>query len=224
MRLYLLPAPLSRKAPYWAYPLWAEVAKSLQHFFVERAARVRFLLEKTGVSAEAALYEYDPVRGDWPWEAYEKVFTQRAAAGLLTEAGLPGVADPGWSVVRRAHAEGYTVLPLAGPSSITLALAASGLAGQRFTFWGYPPIEKKARRQFLQHLYRAARDHTQILMETPARSPQLLQELKETAPPTLLLCVAHRLTEEEGFVRTYPVSQWPPLTLPKGPTLFLMGV
>ncbi len=71
-------------------------------------------------------------------EAYTQVFGQQHSAGLLTEAGLPGVADPGWSVVQRAHAEGYTVLPLAGPSSITLALAASGLPGQRFTFWGYP--------------------------------------------------------------------------------------
>lgn len=223
MRLYVLPAPLSRQSPYWAYPGWAEVAKSLQHFFVERAARARPLLERAGVSAQAELYEYDPARGDWPWEAYTQVFGQRAPAGLLTEAGLPGVADPGWSVVRRAHAEGYTVLPLAGPSSITLALAASGLPGQRFTFWGYPPIEKKARKAFLQQVYAAARESTQILMETPARSPQLLEEILSQAPRTLLLCVAHRLTEEEGFVRTYPVGQWPPTPLTKGPTLFLLG-
>lgn len=223
MRLYLLPAPLTRKASAPTYPLWTEVARSLEYFFVERAARARSLLERAGISPRAELYEYDPAKGDWSWEAYKQVFGRRAPAGLLTEAGLPGVADPGWSVVRRAHAEGYTVLPLPGPSSITLALAASGLSGQRFTFWGYPPIEKKARKAFLRQVYTTARESTQILMETPARSPQLLEEILREAPRTLLLCVAHRLMEEEGFVRTYPVGQWPPIPLAKGPTLFLLG-
>lgn len=223
MELYLLPTPLSRGEFYWEYPLWREVVQRVSHFFVERIARLRPLLLRAGLSPEAHLYEIEPQSGDWPWEAYAAVFERRLPAALVSEAGLPGVADVGTTVVRRAHAEGYAVIPLAGPSSLTLALAASGLSGQRFTFWGYPPISPKERRRFLQQVCAAALESTQILMETPARSSLLLEELLKQASPTLLLCVAHHLTTPEGFVRTYPVAQWPPLNLPKAPTLFLLG-
>lgn len=223
VRLYLLPAPLSRESPYWSYPLLGEVARSVPHFFVERIARVRGWLERLGLSGAARLWEWDAQLGDWPWEAYETVFSQRWEAALLTEAGLPGVADPGATLVRRAHAEGYAVFPLAGPSSVTLALAASGLSGQAFTFWGYPPIERRARRRFLEQVFRQAQSHTQILMETPARSAALLQNLVELGPPQLFLCVAHDLTGRGQFVQTRPIAQWRPMPLPKAPTLFLLG-
>lgn len=223
MQLYILPTPLSREGAYWLYPYWAEVARQVSHFFVEKAVRVRSLLERVGVEQGAAFYEYDPQIGDWRPEDYQRVFRSRAVAALLSESGLPGVADPGASLVRQAHAEGYTVIPLAGPSSITLALAASGLSGQRFTFWGYPPLEKKARRQFLQRVFVQAFDSTQILMETPARQNQLLGEILELAPRHLYLCIAHHLTSAESFVQTRPVSLWERITLPKAPTLFLLG-
>lgn len=223
VRLYILPAPLAREAPYWMYPYWGEVAREVKHFFVERAARARPLLEKVGVSPAIQLYEYDSQIEDWPLHAYETVFRSRASAALLSESGLAGVADPGRTVVQRAHAEGYAVIPLAGPSSITLALSASGLSGQAFTFWGYPPIEKRQRRQFLQKVISAAAHMTQILMETPARSSSLLGELIAVAPPDLYLCVAHHLTAAEGWVRTQPVALWQPMDLPKAPTLFLLG-
>lgn len=215
--------PLAREAPYWLYPRWGEVAREVEHFFVERAARARPLLEKAGVPASAYIYEYDPRIEDWALSAYESVFRHRAPAALLSESGLAGVADPGRTVVQRAHAEGYAVIPLAGPSSITLALAASGLSGQAFTFWGYPPIEKRQRRQFLQKVITAANHMTQIMMETPARSATLLNELVTTAPPDLYLCVAHHLTATEGWIRTQPVGLWQPVDLPKAPTLFLLG-
>lgn len=223
VRLYLLPSPLSREAPYWAYPFLSEVVRSVPHFFVERVARVRGWLERLGVSIEAQLWEWDAQRGDWPWEAYQAVFPKRCAAALLSEVGLPGIADPGATLVRRAHAEGYSVLPLAGPSSITLALAASGLSGQAFTFWGYPPIERRARRKFLEQVFQQARVHTQILMETPARSEALLRSLVEWGPPQLFLCVAHDLTGKGQFIQTRPIAQWEAMPLPKAPTLFLLG-
>lgn len=215
--------PLSRETPYWLYPRWEEVIREVEHFFVERAARVRALLERFRGSSRAAFYEYDPSVEDWSPEAYTIVFGRREKAALMSESGLAGVADPGASLVRRAHAEGYEVIPLAGPSSITLALAASGLSGQAFTFWGYPPIEKRERRRFLQKVFTQASDMTQILMETPARSGTLFREIIEMAPRTLYLCVAHHLTSTEGFVRTQPVGLWEPLELPKAPTLFLLG-
>jgi 16S rRNA (cytidine1402-2'-O)-methyltransferase len=223
MELYLLPTPLSRGEFYWEYPLWREVVQRVSHFFVERIARLRPLLLRAGLSPEAHLYEIEPQSGDWPWEAYAAVFERRLPAALVSEAGLPGVADVGTTVVRRAHAEGYAVIPLAGPSSLTLALAASGLSGQRFTFWGYPPIEKRKRYQFLQKVFQAATESTQILMETPGRTQALFEEILQRAPHTLLLCVAHNLTSPTGFVHTYPIPQWEGQTLPKAPTLFLLG-
>ncbi len=223
VRLYLVPAPLSREAPYWSYPLLREIVQSVSYFFVERVVRVRGWLERLGARPSAQLWEWEVQRGDWPWEAYEAVFAQRHEAALLSEAGLPGVADPGATLVRRAHAEGYTVLPLAGPSSLTLALAASGLSGQAFTFWGYPPIDKRERRLFLEQVFRQARLHTQILMETPARSQALLEMLLAQGPPQLFLCVAHDLTGKGQFVQTRPIAQWQAVLLPKAPTLFLLG-
>lgn len=215
--------PLSRETPYWLYPRWGEVAREVSHFFVEKAVRVRPLLEKAGVSPSAILHEYNSQLGDWLIEAYEAVFPARLPAALLSEGGLAGVADPGMTVVRRAHAEGYMVIPLAGPSSITLSLAASGLSGQAFTFWGYVPIEKRARRRFLQQVISKAHEMTQIIMETPARSGSLLAEILELAPPTLYLCVAHNLTSTEGWIRTQPVALWQAVHLSKAPTLFLLG-
>lgn len=224
VRLYLVPAPLSREAPYWEYPLLREVVQSVPHFFVERRARVRGWLERLGAKPSAQLWEWEAQRDDWPWEAYQAVFAQRQEAALLSEAGLPGVADPGATLVRRAHAEGYVVHPLAGPSSITLALAASGLSGQAFTFWGYPPLKARERRQFLERVFRQAHIHTQILMETPARSEALFAALLEQGPPQLFLCVAHDLTGKGQFVQTQPIGQWRPRSFPKAPTLFLLGL
>jgi len=222
--LYVVPFPLSREDNrYWLYPYWYEVIREAKHIFVERAVTVRSLLEKAGLAADATFYSYDEKLRDWPWESYEVVFGRRQPAILVSEAGLPGVADPGYQVVQRAHAFDYTVIPLAGPSSITLALAASGLPGNRFTFHGYLPLERRPRRLALQAIYRAARHTTQIFMETPGRQNALLHTLLTEAPRHLLLCVAHHLTAPSGFVKTRPISQWEPLTLPKAPTLFLLG-
>ncbi|MCX7979431.1 MAG: SAM-dependent methyltransferase [Bacteroidia bacterium] len=223
MRLYLIPTPLSAERPYWEYPLLHETIRQVRFFFVEHPTRLRPYLQRLGLHPESQLFGWDSALGDWPWEAYQQVFLARAKAALLSEAGLPGVADAGHTLVRRAHAEGYEVIPLAGPSSITLALAASGLSGQHFTFWGYPPIEKRKRYQFLQKVFQAATESTQILMETPGRTQALFEEILQRAPHTLLLCVAHNLTSPTGFVHTYPIPQWEGQTLPKAPTLFLLG-
>ncbi len=223
-QLYLLPFPLSREDRlYWLYPAWYEVVRQARHAFVERAAGVRAMLAKAGLSPEAVLHAYDEKLRDWPWESYEQVFGRRLPALLVSEAGLPAVADPGYQVVQKAHAFTYEVIPLAGPSSITLALAASGLPGNRFTFHGYLPIEKRARRQALQAIYQAARHTTQIFMETPGRQQALLERLLTEAPKHLLLCIAHHLTASTGFIKTRPLGQWEPISLPKAPTLFLLG-
>ncbi len=223
-QLYVLPWPLSREdGLYWLYPYWYEVVRQAGHIFVERAAGVRNLLRQAGLPEGAVLHEYDEKLQDWPWESYEGVFGKRLPAVLISEAGLPGVADPGYQVVQKAHAWGYSVIPLAGPSSITLALAASGLPGNRFTFHGYLPIDKRARQRALQAIYQAARHTTQIFTETPGRQEALLHTLLASAPKHLLLCVAHHLTSPKGFVQTRPIAHWEPISLPKAPSIFLIG-
>lgn len=138
--------------------------------------------------------------------------------GLISEAGLPAVADPGAALVQAAHAAGVPVLPLAGPSSLLLALAASGLNGQCFAFVGYLPQDAAARAQRLRELEAQSRrqQQTQIVIETPYRNAALLQALVATLAPTTTLAVACGLTVAGGFNRSAAVAQWrrAPLALP----------
>ncbi|MFO1285554.1 MAG: SAM-dependent methyltransferase [Rubrivivax sp.] len=130
--------------------------------------------------------------------------------GLLSEAGLPAVADPGAAVVAAAHAQGLTVLPLPGPSSLLLALAASGLDGQSFAFVGYLPQDAAARRERIRELEAASRrlQQTQIFIETPYRNNALLAALLECAAPATRLSVSQALTLPEGTSRTASIAQW----------------
>jgi len=138
--------------------------------------------------------------------------------GLLSEAGLPGVADPGAAVVRAAHQLGLQVLPISGPSSLVLALAASGLQGQSFAFVGYLPVDASQRAQRIRELEAASRkaQHTQLVIETPYRNPVLWQALLEHLHPQTWLSVSCGLTLAEGFSRTDTVARWRsrPLALP----------
>lgn len=138
--------------------------------------------------------------------------------GLVSEAGMPAVADPGAEVVRRAHELGIEVVPLVGPSSLLLALAASGMNGQSFAFVGYLPVEDAARAARIRELESLARrqGQTQMMIETPYRNPALLQALLTHLQPTTRLSVACGLTLAAGWNRSLPVQQWKqdPRTLP----------
>jgi len=147
--------------------------------------------------------------------------------GLLSEAGLPAVADPGAGIVAAAHELGVPVLPLAGPSSITLALAASGLEGQRFAFVGYLPQEAAARRERVRELEATSRQlrQTQVFIETPYRNAALLAALLEAAAAGTRLSVSIGLTLPEGWCRTATVGQWrrsPPQLSARLPAVFLL--
>jgi 16S rRNA (cytidine1402-2'-O)-methyltransferase len=146
--------------------------------------------------------------------------------GLMSEAGCPGVADPGAEIVAEAHRRGIKVVPLVGPSSILLALMASGFNGQSFVFHGYLPIDKVERTKRIKELeQQALKDRqTQIFIETPFRNNHLYDDvLKNTAPQTLL-CVACNLTAEDEFVKTMTIGQWKQekIDLHKKPTIFLL--
>ena len=147
-------------------------------------------------------------------------------AGILSEAGCPGVADPGAEVVKHAHLQGIKVVPLVGPSAILMALMGSGFNGQSFAFHGYLPIEKRERTQAIRSLEKEmlTKDQTQIFMETPYRNQQLLADLMQTLAPSTRLCIAANITAPEEFIRTDSVANWKKKLpeLHKQPAVFLI--
>jgi 16S rRNA (cytidine1402-2'-O)-methyltransferase len=228
--LWLVPAPLDLGAP--EAPLQAVLpqavlhrAAALQHWVVEDAKSARALLKRVGqiVPLAQPLQALQLVelprppkgtpRGGAPaidWGALLAPALQGHDLGLLSEAGLPAVADPGSALVAAAHAAGVPVQPLSGPSSLMLALAASGLNGQSFAFVGYLPQDAAARTARIRELEAWSRQQaqTQLAIETPYRNAALLQALLQALQPTTRLSVSVGLTLEGGYTRSAPVSAW----------------
>ena len=146
--------------------------------------------------------------------------------GLMSEAGCPGIADPGANVVREAHRAAIRVVPLVGPSSILLALMASGLNGQRFTFHGYLPVDRNERVKTITELEQRSRrdDETQIFIETPYRNAALFQALVDTCQRETLLCLAADVTADDEMIVTRTIGEWRKDNsgLEKRPTVFLL--
>jgi 16S rRNA (cytidine1402-2'-O)-methyltransferase len=130
--------------------------------------------------------------------------------GLMSEAGCPGIADPGAAIVKIAHEKGIKVIPLVGPSSILLALMASGMNGQSFTFNGYLPIDKSEKKATLKQLEKLSFDknQSQLFIETPYRNNKLLEDILETLQPNTLLCIACDITLPSEFIKTLPINNW----------------
>jgi 16S rRNA (cytidine1402-2'-O)-methyltransferase len=146
--------------------------------------------------------------------------------GLLSDAGCPAVADPGSALVALAHAEALRVVPLVGPSSLLLALMASGLEGQRFCFHGYLPVERAARADSIRKLEHDSRTQrcAQLVIETPYRNNRLLEAMTQVCQPDTRLCVAADLTLDTEFIRTLRIAQWrgQPPDLDKRPAVFVL--
>jgi 16S rRNA (cytidine1402-2'-O)-methyltransferase len=228
--LYLLPTGLGESALADVLPGQVlATACRLVHFIAENPKSARAFLKQAGYPrplAEAAITTLDK---NTPADAIPgllKPLLQGFDAGLLSEAGCPAVADPGALLVRAAHRAGITVMPLVGPSSILLALMASGLNGQRFAFHGYLPVENAARAERLRELERRSRqdDATQIFIETPYRNDVMLQALLGSCAPDTLLCVATDLTQPSAQVRTQRIADWQRNTpsIDRRPSVFLV--
>ena len=231
--LYLIPSFLSDDiAPSQFFSLQnLSVIHSLRQFVVEdlRAAR-RFLSkakhpEPIDNLQFRILNEHTPASEIAPLLPYLK----SADTGVLSEAGIPCVADPGASIVRLSHANGITVVPLTGPSSIFLALMASGLNGQSFSFVGYLPVKKNERRERLKFLELRSRkeNQTQIFIETPYRNMQLIDDILDCCHAETMLCIAAGITGANEFIRTRSIVEWrrkrgEELKLNKIPAVFLM--
>jgi len=214
-RLYLVPAWLSEDTPP-ADTVPAAVlqrVRTLERFIVEDAKSARRYLAACGhpkPMRELAFEELNEHTPDSAIPALLEPVVAGADAGVLSEAGVPAVADPGAKLVAAAHARGIAVVPMVGPSSILLALMASGLDGQRFRFAGYLPADAAARKGAIAELERqsARNRETQIFIETPYRNDAMLQELVATLRGETRLAVAVDLTASTEWIRSARVSEW----------------
>jgi 16S rRNA (cytidine1402-2'-O)-methyltransferase len=230
-KLFLVPAPLGEDVLFTLPEYVREVATKVRYWVVEDVRTTRRLLKAIDRSVDIDSIQF------WEWDKHQKgvprlheLFDLAKAGhdiGLMSEAGCPGVADPGSIVVRRAHELGITVAPMIGPNAILLALMASGLNGQYFAFRGYLPIEPASRRLRLRDLELEMQktSQTQLFIETPYRNNPLMADMLSTLHQDTLLCIAANLTTPNEMVRTLPVKAWKKNTpdLHKQPCIFVIG-
>lgn len=230
--LFLIPTVLAPgTAEQVLPPQIRDVIAGNTHFFAEnlRTAR-RFISElKTGHVIDGLTF-HELSKDTPPAETRRQLIAlgqENRDAGVLSEAGCPGVADPGAAAVGLAHELGWRVVPLVGPSSILLALMASGFSGQSFAFHGYLPIDRADRATRLKVLEKSAwqTGQTQLFMETPYRNNALFNDLLTHCQPTTRLCVAANLTASDEFVQTHSITWWKARKpdLHKKPTIFALA-
>jgi 16S rRNA (cytidine1402-2'-O)-methyltransferase len=210
--LYLLPTPISAGSLNAALPLTViELAHRIEHFLVEDAKTARAFLKQLDhpkSMRELSIVEIGHAPPDADIAAWLAPLRAGANIALLSEAGCPAIADPGATLVAAAHRHGWKVQPLVGPSSIMLALMASGLDGQHFRFVGYLPIAAAERAAAIRALESKAKDETQIFIETPYRNVALFEALLQHCRPATRLAVAVDLTGDAEFVRQCTVEEW----------------
>lgn len=212
--LYLLPSGLGGAAWPDVLPATTQaIAAGLRHFIVENAKSARATLKWLGHPLPLRALTIEPLPEPLTAQAIEHLLLPLQAgvdAALMSEAGCPGVADPGALLVRRAHELGIPVKPLVGPSALLLALMASGLEGQRFAFHGYLPVREPERSRRIVELEKRSRQNreTQLFIETPYRNEALLAALLAACRPTTWLCVASDLTLASESIATRRIADW----------------
>ena len=231
-KLYLIPTPLGAYTPSDVLPAPVlEQVRSLRLFFVEELRTARRFLSAAGWKGHIEELELLEINEHTPQEQIEAYAARLGTqdAGLISEAGLPAVADPGARLVELAHGKGVEVVPMVGPSSLMLALMASGLNGQCFAFTGYLPAKTPARREAITALERtsARLNQSQIMIETPYRNDALLADLTAICRPDTRLCVAADITCPTEFIRTKAIAEWQKdvrkgFTIGKRPCVFIL--
>lgn len=203
--------------------------QQLDYFIAENPKAARALLKRVGTPRPLAAIRIERYDHNTPPAAIDSLLDPVAAgtdAGVISEAGCPALADPGAMLVRRAHERGMRVVPLTGPSSIVLALIASGLESQRFAFHGYLPVKPLERDQAIRAIESRSRKdrETQIFIETPYRNAKLLEALLSVCLPDTLLCIAAELTLPGEAVHTRRIADWKRRKpdLADRPTVFLL--
>ena len=231
-KLYLIPTPIGDRPVWDVLPASNRtVIDSIDYFIVEDIRSARRFLSKAGISRPIDSLRFAELNEHTAPAEVSALFAPLLTgtdAGVLSEAGLPGVADPGADAVALAHIHGIEVVPLVGPSSILLALMASGLNGQSFAFNGYLPVKPPERVQAIRRFERRAHaeGQSQLFIEAPYRNVKLMEQLLQTLAPETRLTVAMDITAPGEFIRTLRVREWRAAELPamnKRPAIFIIG-
>jgi len=229
--LYLIPSPLAECDFAKIFPAYnSEIIQEIDHFIVEDLRTGRRFVKKLGMQKPMDSLQFltlnEHTKGN-EIETLLQPLVEGKNLGLISDAGVPCVADPGSIIVSRAQQLGVEVIPLTGPSSILLALMGSGLNGQSFTFNGYLPREQPDRERqlrFLESLVKKS-NQTQIFIETPYRNNHVFKSILAVCDPTIRLCLGVNITAENQMIKTMTVKKWKAqkLDLHKQPAVFLLG-
>ena len=229
-KLYLIPTTMGESDPMDVLP--QTVKRSIDfidHYIVENEKTARKSIKAVSPEkkqSELILFTLNKRTEPREHLDFIKPLLEGKNVGLMSEAGCPGVADPGAVIVKLAHEKGIQVIPLVGPSSILLAMMASGMNGQSFTFNGYLPIDKDEKKSALKHFEKLSQDknQSQIFIETPYRNNKLVEDILQIVNPSTHLCIATDITLPTEFIKTMRVSDWKKLKvdLHNRPTIFII--
>jgi 16S rRNA (cytidine1402-2'-O)-methyltransferase len=212
-KLYLIPALIGDTAIEKVIPAYIkEIVSGIRYYIVENERTARRMLIKLGIRVpidDLKFYILNQHTDDSEIPAFLDI-AETEDIGLLSEAGVPAVADPGGAIVALAHLRGIRVIPLVGPSSILMSLMASGLNGQNFAFNGYIPVKDPDRSRKLRQLEnRSGSEHqSQIFIEAPYRNNQLLKDIISNCNENTMLCIASEISTENEFIQTHPLKYW----------------
>ena len=230
-KLFLIPTPISPRS-FFLTPANRRVIETLDYFVVEDTRTARRFLASLKLERDINNMLFAELNEHTPQTEVESLlrplFEENRSGGILSEAGLPCVADPGSLLVAAAHRHGIEVVPLEGPSSLMLALMASGANGQSFAFNGYLPIKQPKRSKMIRHYEKLAQSsgQTQIFIEAPYRNAKLMDDFLTTCSPTTNLTIAADLMDENQFIRTLQVAEWKKagiFNLNKRPAIFILS-
>ncbi len=226
--LYLLPVPLADDALHTLPETTKQISTRIKHFFVENIRTARRYLKSVDKSVDIDSIQFSEINSKTApdLQLLQRWLQAGHEVGMMSEAGCPAMADPGNLLAARAHEIGAMVVPLTGPSSMLLALMASGLNGQRFRFLGYLPIKEPMRGKAIKEMEQVSRQYgeTQIFIETPYRNNQLMEELLRHCSPATRICLAVHISGANERISTRTVAQWKQ-QLPdvhKQPAIFLL--
>lgn len=228
-KLFLIPTTLGPNEPLEVLPISVKkIVEDLDFFIVENEKSARSFIKKIAPRKSQPtlrIFVLDKYTSEFESKSFIDPCFKGINVGLLSEAGVPAIADPGANMVMLAHQKRVEVVPLVGPSSIILAMMGSGLNGQSFAFNGYLPIEKVERKKKIKQFEKLSKENnqSQIFIETPYRNQKLFDELKNVLTPSTYLCVGADLTLPTEYIKTLTVNEWKNenIDLQKRPCIFI---
>lgn len=233
-KIYLIPTPISDDTSIIDVLPSSniELLKNINYFVVENIRTARRFISKCKIDKEIDSITFTELSEHTTREEVEKMIApiiNGSDCGLMSEAGVPAIADPGSELIALAHTFNIEIIPLVGPSSILLSLMASGMNGQSFVFHGYIPIKSDARDKKIKDMGRdvVSKKQTQIFIEAPYRNDKLFESILNTLPESILLCIASNITSNNQYIKTLTIREWKKSKthpqINKIPTIFIIG-